>query len=307
MTSIESQTQIKAFIDALGIERPVLWGLPETDEARLNFRPAEFTQNADGSPAIETDVESYKEMAIGLFIPPNELGESRNENGKLRHESNVIRFTSVFVDMDSGKPEQQIERLKKFHLPPSIVVRTGRGHHAYWILDRFEEVEPERWRSVQKAMAGILQGDKAAVDPARLMRLPGTWHVKYEPREVKILLLDPDKIYSLDEFPVYKAYSKTHSPPLSGQANSTGKRRYLPDNWQPRPRVLEAGERHRALVHEGARLFQGAAPADIERLRAILKSWYSQSCKPLKPNWEHEVDSFIDDWLLKREFGSFIK
>lgn len=296
MTSQESQTQIKAFLDALGIERPVYWTIAEGGNVKL----ANETLH-------QPNVDDSKQLGLGIFIAPNEYGDQWNDKHNLRHESNVIRFTSVFVDMDSGEPEQQIERLKQFKLPPSIVIRTGRGHHAYWILDRFEEVEPERWRSVQKAMAGMLQGDKAAVDPARLMRLPGTWHVKHEPREVRILLLDSDKIYSIDEFPVYKAYSKNHSPPLSNDGKSTEKRRYLPDNWRPRPRVLEAGERHRALVHEGARLFQGAAPADIERLRAILKSWYSQSCKPLKPNWEHEVDSFIDDWLLKREFGSFIK
>lgn len=296
MTNEESQKQISAFIDALGIERPIYWTIAESGNVKLA-----------NETIHQPNIDDSKQLGLGIFIAPNEFGESWNDKHNLRHEHNVIRFTSVFVDMDSGEPEEQIERLKRFHLPPSIVIRTGRGHHAYWILDRFEEVTAERWRAVQKTMAQILQGDRAATDPARLMRLPGSWHVKYEPREVRILLLDPDKIYSIDEFPVYKSYSKTHSPPLSESANSTGKRRYLPDNWRPKPRVLAAGDRHRALVHEGARLFQGAAPADIEKLRAILKSWYSQSCQPLKPNWEHEVDSFIDDWLLKREFGSFIK
>lgn len=296
MTNVESQNQIKAFIDALGIERPIYWTIAESGGAKLANETLK-----------QPSIEDSKQLGLGIFIAPNEFGITWNDKHNLRHESNVIRFTSVFVDIDSGDPEIQIARLKKFHLPPSIVIRTGRGHHAYWILDRFGEVTPEVWRSVQKAMAGILYGDRAATDPARLMRLPGTWHVKYEPREVKILLLDPNKIYSIDEFPVYKAYSKPHSPPLSGDEKSPQKRRYLPDNWRPKPRTLSEGERHVALIREGARLFYGAAPADIERLRAILKSWYSQSCQPLKPNWEHEVDSFIDGWLLKREFGSFIK
>ena len=292
MTHEESQNQIKEFLEALGIERPVYWTIAESGNVKLANETLK-----------QPDIEESKRLGLGLFIAPNEFGETWNDKHNLRHESNVIRFTSVFVDMDSGSPDEQIARLKQFKLPPSIVIRTGRGHHAYWILDRFGEVTPETWRSVQKAMAGILQGDRAATDPARLMRLPGTWHVKYEPREVKILLLDPNKVYSIDEFPVYK----THSPPLSGDEKSPQKRRYLPGNYQPKPRVLAEGDRHRALVHEGAKLFWGAAPSDIERLRAVLKSWYSQSCQPLKPNWEPEVDSFIDDWLLKREFGSFIK
>lgn len=288
MTSSESQNQINAFLAALGIERPVFWKIAEGGHVKL---------------ATETlhqpNVEDSKRLGLGVFITPNELGDVWNDKHNLRHEANVIRFTSVFVDMDSGEPHDQIERLKRFHLPPSIVIRTGRGHHAYWILDRFESITPDTWRSVQKAMAYLLHGDRAATDPARLMRLPGSWHVKHEPREVKILLLDPDKIYSLDEFPEYETYSKTHSPPPSDRRISRG----LPDIRPPRPRVLTAGERHTALLYEAGRLFRGAAPSDIERLRAILKSWYSQSCQPLKPNWEYEVDSLIDGWLLKKEFG----
>lgn len=277
---------------ALGLIRPVYWLLPEHKDGMTRGNPRElFTA---------PDIEDAKSRGLGVFLAPNECGDVKNNRGNLRHEHNVTRFTSVFVDIDKGTPEDQKKRIMAYPLPPSAIVQTGRGHHAYWILDRFEPVETERWQRVQKAMAVLLGGDEACTDPARLMRLPGSWHVKHEPKPVSLVHLNEYWIYSLDEFPA--AIVEARKPRM----NIPGSRRKQIVN-RPRPpsvTIIEEGMRHATLVKECARYMRGVAPTEIQERSDDLHAWYAQSSRPLKENWQQEVDDVID-WVLKRELGNF--
>lgn len=291
-----------SLLTALGILRPVYWLLPER-------------QHADGAPREQVagfddhDVVNLRDYGYGVFFCPNELGDKRNTKNNLRHDGNVIRFTSVFVDLDKG--ENQLERLHAFHLPPSAIVRTGRGHHAYWILDRFESVSAHDWKNVQKAMARKLEGDGACTDPARLMRLPDTWHVKSEPKLVEVLHFKPEWIYTLDQFPGCVVGSEADHD-QAGQSSSVfalpppnpGARRIIRPPQPPIIRVIEEGTRHATLVKECARYLRGVSPSEISERVDTLKAWYAQSSRPLKANWEHEVQD-VCDWIIHRELGNY--
>lgn len=277
---------------ALGLQRPVYWLLPEHKDGGARGTPREVLELPDA--------ENAKNYGLGMFFTPNELGDEKNERGNLRHEHNVTRFTAVFVDLDKGTLEDQKARIMAYPLPPSAVVQTGRGHHAYWILDRFDEVEAEHWQRVQKAMAVLLGGDEACTDPARLMRVPGSWHVKHEPKPVTLVHLNEYWIYSLSEFP--QAIADARKP----RTNIPGSRRKHIVNRPrpPSPVILEEGGRHGALVKECARYMRGVAPSEIQERSDDLHAWYAQSSKPLKDNWQQEVEDVIE-WVLKRELGNF--
>jgi hypothetical protein len=270
----------------LNLNRPVFWLIPESPDAR-GF-PQEIRS--------QLPPEYLRSQGYGVFLCPNELGDTLNKSKNLRHEANVIRFTSVFVDLDLGSQEVQLERLLRFELPPSVIVRTGRGHHAYWLLHEKDPVAPETWRTVQKNMAIRLQGDKACVDPARLMRLPQTWHVKQTPNVlVEIIHLNEQWTYSLSEFPQYERSKILYLPPQ--KSSSRAPRELI-------PRTIHEGDRHVQLLKESARYLRGVAPSEISERTSELKSWYAQSCHPLKRNWEAEVESVVE-WILKKELGNF--
>lgn len=289
-------TEARELFTLLGIERPVYWHILEAP----GFKKGAW-ESTD-----EPDVQKEMKNGAGLFFTPNEMGETRNKKGNLRHEENVIRFTSIFVDMDEGTPAEQVVRLSRLPLEPSALVRTSRGFHVYWLLDRFEEIEAGEWRLIQETLAEFLGGDPACVDPARLMRVPGSYHVKGEPTEVILMGLNKNAIYSMadirSQLEGLLGDKLIHSPPLPKNGPKTT---ILARKRKIRVRPLGVGERHAALVEEGARLFNGAAPSEIPELTSILKAWYAQSCQPLKDDWEEEVDGFVKEWLLKKEFGSF--
>lgn len=284
---------MQRFTDALGIQRPVYWTLPEKKDANLPGRSVIEWDKA------MPDIEQAKETGCGVFICPNELGDQRNDKGHLRHRENVIRFTCVFTDIDKGEPEHQLERLEHAALPPSMIIRTGRGYHGYWILERFDPVEPAAWERVQKELARHMGGDTACTDPARLMRLPGSWHVKGEPKPVQIIHLNTAWVYILSEFPGYEAPVKRFVLPPKKHGRSL-----IPSPYAPRIRKITEGDRHITLVKETARYFSGVAPSEIDERKGILKAWYIQSCRPLKPDWEKEVDDMVA-WIIKKELGNY--
>lgn len=274
-------------LDALHLERPVFWLLHESRGVK-GF-PHETT--------ICPDPDEMCELGYGIFFCPNELGNEKNGKGNLRHEKNVIRFPSVFVDLDSGTPEDQYRRIRSFYLPPSAIVRTGRGHHAYWLLN--EPCTAQDWQRVQKYLAHTLSGDPACTDPARLMRLPDTWHVKNEPRLVELVHLNAQWMYSLSQFNLTPETKKIFY--LSPAVNTS--RRILKPPRAPTNMLIEEGMRHMTLLKECARYLRGVAPSELTERIQNLKSWYAQSSRPLKKNWEREVDDVVS-WIINKELGN---
>lgn len=113
---------------------------------------------------------------------------------------------ALWVDYDAGMEGLTVyERVKKVQsnikvagLPkPSVLVSSGNGIHAYWILkERQQEVQ-----EILKAMALATNGDMRATDKARIMRLPNTLNVKdiNRPLKCEIVQADYSLIYDLED------------------------------------------------------------------------------------------------------------
>ncbi len=93
-----------------------------------------------------------------------------------------------FKDFDAGGIEV-MEILDGFAHPPSLLVHSGGGIHAYWKFER--PVPPTRKMKGQlKGLCRHLRGDPSATDLSRIMRLPGTWNHKPKYRiPLPVLLL----------------------------------------------------------------------------------------------------------------------
>lgn len=76
----------------------------------------------------------------------------------------------VHIDIDDA---QGLERLHAFNLPPTAVVLSGGGYNAYWKL-----AEPltdlDQAESINRWLVQQLDGDRAATDVSRILRVPGT-------------------------------------------------------------------------------------------------------------------------------------
>jgi P4 family phage/plasmid primase-like protien len=86
---------------------------------------------------------------------------------------------ALFADFDKGATvDDALARIRDAGLPePSIVIVSGGGVHAYWLL-----IEPITdmavWAATMKGIIAAVRSDKSIHNPERIMRLPGTRNVK---------------------------------------------------------------------------------------------------------------------------------
>lgn len=112
-------------------------------------------------------------------------------DGKGGCKENIVSIPAVWCDIDFKETPQAEadELLNRFLLPPTALIHSGGGYHAYWIFD--EPVGREDIPQVEetlKKIAIVLKGDMKATDASRILRVPETLNVKYTPpAKVKVV------------------------------------------------------------------------------------------------------------------------
>ena len=117
-------------------------------------------------------------------------------------ERRLAGLNALWLDLDTYRipslatlsrreiADQILEALSDAGLPaPSILTDSGRGYYCIWLLSGAAPAALPRWRAVMRALttwAKPLGADPACVDPARVLRLPGSWHEEAG-RQVSVL------------------------------------------------------------------------------------------------------------------------
>jgi len=145
------------------------------------------------------------------------VGARRHTRGGTKEDLSYIR--AVWADVDAkcfADKGEALAAASHFAVPPSIIVDSGGGFHAYWLLDEPFFLHQDRGRMdlVEGIMRGIRQGLQAQggrpLDSAwnvdRLLRIPGTLNHKLTPsRPVEIVEFGP-AVYRLTELePLHQA------------------------------------------------------------------------------------------------------
>ncbi len=122
-----------------------------------------------------------------------------------RKAANASSLKSLFLDIDcgEGKPyataEDGLIALKQFckncKLPKPTIIKSGRGLHVYWAFET--PLERRIWKNYAEALNKLCKNNNLEIDPsvttdaARVLRLPGTRHLKVisNPLSVDILML----------------------------------------------------------------------------------------------------------------------
>lgn len=133
------------------------------------------------------ELERLNQQGAGVFFTVNET------DGRGRQESNITRVRALFADFDTVDYNRQFD----YFLPPSYVVESSPGkHHAYWILS--DELPLHLFKQYQTALAEFLESDRKICDLPRVMRVPGFWHNKGEPYQVREII-SSDRTYTVEE------------------------------------------------------------------------------------------------------------
>ena len=111
--------------------------------------------------------------------------------------SDLHQLPALFVDLDHP-PHEALPRLRDHPLPPSAIVLSGGGVHAYWWLTT-PTSDWDTAQSLLNQLAHTLQGDRT--HPAGAMRLPGTRNNKPIRHGAQCALHTlTDRHYDLEDF-----------------------------------------------------------------------------------------------------------
>jgi P4 family phage/plasmid primase-like protien len=111
---------------------------------------------------------------------------TRRDGAVSGNKTTVLQAPALWVDIDCAKQglkgQDTIDALEFLPFPPSIIVNSGGGLHAYWQLEEPVDVGgPELYGPVEalcRRLALILAGDTSCAEIARILRLPGTLNSK---------------------------------------------------------------------------------------------------------------------------------
>jgi hypothetical protein len=102
-----------------------------------------------------------------------------------RAKENLSEIVCLHADLDfksiEASPKEIQRKLARFAAPPSIVVHSGNGLHAYWRLREPLLATTDNIARVEAALrriAYLLAGDPAVCECSRLLRLPGSHNSK---------------------------------------------------------------------------------------------------------------------------------
>jgi putative DNA primase/helicase len=123
----------------------------------------------------------------GIFFVVNQGGHE---------DKDIKRINAQFVENDTLSLEEQYKRLLSFPLKPSIIVKTRKSLHGYWLI---KDGEVSLFRDIQKRLAQHFQGDKNIINESRVMRLIGYNHCKEEPCRVECIKFNPELKYTQAE------------------------------------------------------------------------------------------------------------
>ncbi|MBM3131214.1 MAG: DUF927 domain-containing protein [Chloroflexi bacterium] len=154
----------------------------------------------------------------------------------------VVAINCLFADLDAkpGGKENARAHVEQLQPAPSVIVDSGGGYHAYWLLrDPFiiaSDADRERAKRAQAAWVKFVGGDPGAKDLARVLRVPGGVNYKpeYAPNfpTVEIIAADFDRVYALAalECAAHRAEEKqmpkTKTAPAPKKSASAGANRY---------------------------------------------------------------------------------
>jgi len=183
-------THAERFLDALGgLDNKFLFvAIP--DKKGTNQAP----QHIYGAFAeTRHKLEQLNGRGYGIFVTVNET------RGDRRQKQDIVGVRALFVDDDTGKANVAA------FLKPHITVQSSPGkHHYYWLtygitVDEFTELSP--------ALVKMTGGDENAKDLARVLRLPGFYHLKSSPVMVELLNVGDHPPYAHDDlYPLLTPY-----------------------------------------------------------------------------------------------------
>jgi hypothetical protein len=166
-----------------------------------------FAETLDG---VFEEIEKFKKKDADVFVA---LGTFE---GYSRKAEDCLFVRSFFIDLDVGEGKEYADKadahtaLFKLQgaagLPDPVVIDSGGGIHAYWIMDT--DIPKDEWKPAAEVFKALCL-QHIAIDPvvtadaARIMRCPETFNYKTGIPRPTSVITDEIHVYSWAEFKAF--------------------------------------------------------------------------------------------------------
>jgi len=151
------------------------------------FKGQKYTEKLSNIQNIMTALKQHNEKHRGVFFVVNGGGHNDEE---------ITKINAQFVEMDKGTFEEQQAKVDVFSIPPSIIVKTRKSLHCYWLINNGDI---KQFREIQLALVKYFDGDSMCQNESRCMRIPGFYHSKQEPVMVECIQFEPNLRYTQEQ------------------------------------------------------------------------------------------------------------
>lgn len=157
------------------------------DRKTGTFKGAKLECQAGKIASVEDTLRKHNAQNRGIYFVINYGGHE---------DSDITRINAQFVECDRLSIDEQYAQVEAFALPPSLIVRTKKSLHCYWLM---RSAQVENFRDIQKRLVSQFNGDPACVNESRVFRLPGFHHCKGDPVMVECIKFSPELRYTQAE------------------------------------------------------------------------------------------------------------
>jgi putative DNA primase/helicase len=272
---------------------------PKSDDLSGRYANLTLMQVAEKLPELQT----LNDKGAGIFVAVNRF------NGHRKVE-NLSLVRGIHADMDDIT-EDQLAVLAK-NLQPSIVVQSSSASRCqvYWLTNADDTLKSAETKAINQYLAQHYGADKAAVDVARLLRLPGFKHMKYraEGKTPTVTAIFYDQTYTAnqirDAFPsIQTRGAAKNAPPSVREASATTP--VLATQLDEVAKLIEAshsqlwaGEWSTAIRSSGEIGYPSQSEADL-----ALAGHISRTCQ-LSGISDTELNNAVEDIFFRSQLGN---
>jgi putative DNA primase/helicase len=163
------------------------------DRKTGTFKGAKLETSIAEISTLEPMLHKHNQQNRGIYFVVNYGG---NE------DCDITRINAQYMECDDLSLEDQLAQIEAFPLQPSLIVKTRKSLHTYWLMNQ-RDTGPNygvtAFRRIQKKLIAQFKGDKACVNESRVLRLPGFLHCKQEPVMVECIKFSPELRYTQAE------------------------------------------------------------------------------------------------------------
>jgi len=153
------------------------------------------TAKAIASPDFQKWLRDHNERGGEIYLTTNAL----MPESSTRTRQNVLTIRHVYLDIDAEGPAVLQKVMTDSRVPkPNYVVNTSQGKfQTLWKVQDFSIGQAE---TLQRIMAAEFGADRAVVDAARVLRVPGFTNHKYREQHLITAQRHSTEIHNLERF-----------------------------------------------------------------------------------------------------------